>query len=440
MHRKVWVAVLIASASLSSAVAIGQQPVRWEPTLDSAQRLAAQTNKLVLIHFWAPWCGYCKAMEVKVLGESSVAAELAADYVAVKVNVENFPSTAKQYGVSALPTTVIASPQGQMLASMRGQVDTAEYLGRLRRVAADARQRSQAMYAQAGARPQPTAPTASIPAQQPIATAQPQLTGTNPLNATQSQPSPVDNRPNLDASAGRGARYANSSVPTTATTAASQATLPVWPGQNSDSRQSQSAVPVAPISQPQSAMQPPNGYQTPAATPAMLAYRSAPAATQMQNPAVQPQQPAVPNLPGAPPLANGPSAQSAAINPPLGLDGFCPVSLCEQQPPQWIVGDRRWGYIHRGRTYLFAGPEQQKRFFADPDRYAPAVSGNDIVMATEQGQAVPGMREHGVFFANRIYLFANEANLEKFARTPNLFVGQAATAVHAQSFAGQPLR
>ena len=105
------------------------------------------------------------------------------------------------------------------------------------------------------------------------------------------------------------------------------------------------------------------------------------------------------------------------------------MSLSERQ--QWIRGDSRWGAIHRGRTYLFAGPEEQRRFFADPDRYAPVASGNDVVMASEQGQAVPGTREHGVFFGNRVFLFSNEASLERFARNPGAYANQPLEALRA---------
>ena len=139
-----------------------------------------------------------------------------------------------------------------------------------------------------------------------------------------------------------------------------------------------------------------------------------------------------------PPAAGNPSPQLPAINPPLGLDGYCPVVLSEKQ--QWVLGDRRWGAIHRGRTYLFAGPEEQRRFFTDPDRYAPAVSGNDVVLAAEQGQPVPGMREHGVFFGNRVYLFSSEATLDKFARNPNQYANQAAGATRTGAAAGQSLQ
>ena len=82
--------------------------------------------------------------------------------------------------------------------------------------------------------------------------------------------------------------------------------------------------------------------------------------------------PVVAQQPLSPPQ-NNVVPPAVAGNPPLGLDGFCPVSLSEKQ--QWVSGDSRWGVIHRGRTYLFAGPEEQRRFFADPDRYAPVAVG-----------------------------------------------------------------
>ena len=118
-------------------------------------------------------------------------------------------------------------------------------------------------------------------------------------------------------------------------------------------------------------------------------------------------------------------------NPPLGLDGCCPVSLVEKQ--QWVAGDRRWGVNHRGRLYFFAGPEEQRRFFADPDRYAPVVSGNDIILAGE-GQVVPGRREYGVYYRNRVYLFSSEATRAKFEANPGPYANQALEALRAGAY------
>ena len=148
-----------------------------------------------------------------------------------------------------------------------------------------------------------------------------------------------------------------------------------------------------------------------------------------------------------PPLANigqqaapisSPAVQPPAANPPLCLDGFCPVTLAEKQ--QWVPGDRRYGAIHRGRTYLFTGSEEQRRFFTDPDRYAPIISGNDIVQAMEKGQAVPGMREHGVFYNGHIFLFADEVALDKFSKNPAYYANQALEAIQASNRTAQQMR
>ena len=103
-------------------------------------------------------------------------------------------------------------------------------------------------------------------------------------------------------------------------------------------------------------------------------------------------------------------------------------------------GQSPLGATHRGSTYLFAGSEEQRRFLADPDRYAPVISGNDIVQAMEKGQTVPGMREHGVFYNGHIFLFADEADLEKFSKNPAYYADPALEAIQASAHTAQQMR
>lgn len=77
-----------------------------------------------------------------------------------------------------------------------------------------------------------------------------------------------------------------------------------------------------------------------------------------------------------------------------------------------------------GRTYLFAGPEEQKKFLARPDRYSPVAAGHDPVLALEGQQMVPGRREHGVFYDGRIFLFSSEESLERFSQSPSRYAPQ----------------
>jgi YHS domain-containing protein len=121
-------------------------------------------------------------------------------------------------------------------------------------------------------------------------------------------------------------------------------------------------------------------------------------------------------------LSVGTTAATTAAAPPLALDGYCPVTLVEQQ--RWQVGDRRWGAIHRGRTYLFTGPEQQRKFLANPDRYSPAVSGQDVVMALDYGQEVEGKRAMGVEYQNRVYLFSSDASRQAFSQNPKRYAAE----------------
>ena len=51
---------------LLPVVTAAQQPLRWQPTLESAKRLAVQTDRLVLVHFWADWCQTCQIMDREV--------------------------------------------------------------------------------------------------------------------------------------------------------------------------------------------------------------------------------------------------------------------------------------------------------------------------------------------------------------------------------------
>ena len=103
----------------------GHGLLEGEPVaLDDARfdALVAATDLPVVVDFWAPWCGPCRAMAPQF---DAAARSLRGRAVLIKINSDDSPGLASRYGIRSIPT-LLKLDRGREVARTSGAMPSAQ--------------------------------------------------------------------------------------------------------------------------------------------------------------------------------------------------------------------------------------------------------------------------------------------------------------------------
>jgi YHS domain-containing protein/thioredoxin-related protein len=355
-----------------SVIAVAQAPVigvNWRTNYDAAMVEAAQTNRFVLLHFTTRTCGPCKMLDQTVFNQPQVGAAIEQHYVPLRIDADAAKALAGRYRIDRVPTQIIVTPDGNPVANPPIPDKPEAFVGQLQNLAQHLQQTrssgapgSNAAYA--GLQTQGMPPQGAKAA--PPAPEMPQAQS-NPYvqNAAQPQVHGQAKSVYQDPQSAPASQQASAAEPPITPTASSSNSSAGYP-----TTETATAAPPTPASQ-----------------------------------VVQLKKPSQSDLP--------------AGSPPLGFDGCCPVTL--KTLNRWAYGNPQFGAVHRGRTYLFTGPQQREQFLAAPDSYSPVFAGKDPVLLLDNQVSQDGSRSFGFKYGDEFYLFSSKETMEKFKASPQTY-------------------
>jgi len=92
------------------------QKLNYEKAIEKAKA----DKKIVMIDFYADWCGPCKQLDAKTFSDEKVQKLLTGKAIAIKINVDDNKKLAGEYKIDAIPCIVFLDGDGKEVGRLVG--------------------------------------------------------------------------------------------------------------------------------------------------------------------------------------------------------------------------------------------------------------------------------------------------------------------------------
>lgn len=100
-----------------------EKKLTWLEDYNQARQTASRSNKPVWLQFTGPWCPNCHKMDRETFKNPGVIDQINTQFIAAKISCEENLDLALSFGFTQLPSTVLISPDGRILAKHEGFAD-----------------------------------------------------------------------------------------------------------------------------------------------------------------------------------------------------------------------------------------------------------------------------------------------------------------------------
>jgi thioredoxin-like negative regulator of GroEL len=125
-----FVSFTVLTISLAIVPSASAETARWYSTVEEASALAKESNKPLLLDFWADWCAACKVMEKDVYSDDAFT-RAASPFVLVRVDADHRTDLARKYNVGSLPMLVFTDSYGGEIFRHSGVLDVQPFVALL---------------------------------------------------------------------------------------------------------------------------------------------------------------------------------------------------------------------------------------------------------------------------------------------------------------------